>query len=295
MVDALHKPAPSAWHNPVPGWILASASWAAYRPGIRSTLQATCNACDAADGDGNLLFAFGGLRLWETAGVSRATYWRHIARLEADGFLVCLARGGHTSDGRAYANQWGIPGRPGGLDHRRAARAVVRFTVSDDGRRLRHVVEPGGQLALPGLPDVGGDSLKMRLPQSQNETPPSRVPSPEGWKGFTDGSLREGGVSSHVSRRGLRVRPADLATTGAILALYDRAARYDLAGDSEADRLRFVALAEHAIDEVRRKGGRAHRLFAWLLNRGCWLFATATDEDRARRRLAAHDFGEPHP
>jgi hypothetical protein len=59
-------------------------------------------------------------------------------------------------------------------------------------------------------------------------------------------------------------------------------------GSSEADRLKFVALAEHA-----RSVGQSNPagLFAALLRRGAWAYITQSEEDAARRKLKAHLWG----
>ncbi len=84
------------------------------------------------------------------------------------------------------------------------------------------------------------------------------------------------------------VRPEDLKETARLLGLHGQAVARGLVTASEADRLRFVAAAEHALAI-----GRANPpgLFAHLVRGRCWRFATAEDEDRASRRLRAHDRG----
>jgi hypothetical protein len=86
------------------------------------------------------------------------------------------------------------------------------------------------------------------------------------------------------------VRVEDLKDTGRLLALLDQAIARDLVGSSEADRLRFVAVAEHAraVGTLNPCG-----LFARLVRRGWWHFATQDDEDAASRRLKFHLFGAP--
>ena len=86
------------------------------------------------------------------------------------------------------------------------------------------------------------------------------------------------------------LRVEDLEDTGRLLRLHDQAVARELVSSSEADRLKFVAAAEHA-----RAVGRANPcgLFARLVRRGFWHFATQDDEDRASRRLKSHLFGPP--
>ena len=84
------------------------------------------------------------------------------------------------------------------------------------------------------------------------------------------------------------VRVEDLKDTGRLLVLYDEAVLRGLVGGSEAGRLKFVAAAEHAkaVGTVNPCG-----LFARLVARGWWHFATQDDEDAASSRLKGHLYG----
>jgi hypothetical protein len=75
-----------------------------------------------------------------------------------------------------------------------------------------------------------------------------------------------------------------------MLELHRQAVTKGLVGPSEADRLKFCAAAEHAraVGTINPGG-----LFARLVRRGWWHFATQTDEDAASRRLKRHLFGDP--
>ena len=86
------------------------------------------------------------------------------------------------------------------------------------------------------------------------------------------------------------VRVEDLKDTGRLLGLLAQAIAQDLVGSSEADRLKFVAVAEHAraVGTVNPCG-----LFARLVRRGWWHFATQDDEDAASSRLKRHLYGAP--
>ena len=86
------------------------------------------------------------------------------------------------------------------------------------------------------------------------------------------------------------VRVEDLKDTGRLLGLLDQAIVRGLTGRSESDRLKFAAAAEHAlaVGTVNPCG-----LFARLVRRGWWHFATQDDEDAASRRLKRHLFGAP--
>jgi hypothetical protein len=88
------------------------------------------------------------------------------------------------------------------------------------------------------------------------------------------------------------IRPEDLGNIGRALALFDQSAGRGLIGRSEADRLRFLALAEHCRSYPARSPGG---LFSALLRRGAWQFATHAEEDRAQRRLREHLHGPAQP
>jgi hypothetical protein len=84
------------------------------------------------------------------------------------------------------------------------------------------------------------------------------------------------------------VRPEDLREVGRTLELYRQAVDRKLTSPSEDGRLKFLAVAEHAraVGTVNPVG-----LFARLVRRGWWHFATQDDEDAARRRLREHLHG----
>jgi hypothetical protein len=86
------------------------------------------------------------------------------------------------------------------------------------------------------------------------------------------------------------IRPEDLRDTGRLLELHRQAVERKLVTSSEADRLRVLTIAEHAaVIGTRNPAG----LFVRLLKGKLWHFATADDEDAARRRLKAHLHPEP--
>ena len=92
-----------------------------------------------------------------------------------------------------------------------------------------------------------------------------------------------GGVGAAVPTPRLEdVRPEDLCDAGRLIELHRQAAVRGLVGTSEADRLKFVAAAEHA-----RVVGKANPcgLFARIVAKGWWHFATLGEEERAARRL----------
>jgi hypothetical protein len=77
------------------------------------------------------------------------------------------------------------------------------------------------------------------------------------------------------------IRPEDLRDVGRSLALFDQAVIRGLARPSEDGRLAFLALAAHAVAVGQNPGA----LFASLLRKGLWKYATQADEDAARRKL----------
>jgi hypothetical protein len=84
------------------------------------------------------------------------------------------------------------------------------------------------------------------------------------------------------------VQVEDLKDTGRTLQLYDQAIDRKLVTSSEADRMRFVGAAEHAlaIGKANPPG-----LFAWIVRGRCWRYLTGEDEDRANARVKAHIAG----
>ena len=86
------------------------------------------------------------------------------------------------------------------------------------------------------------------------------------------------------------VRPEDLRDAARVLDLHRQAVARGLVGASEADRLKFAAAAEHACAVGTANPGG---LFARLVVRGWWHFATQGDEDAAARRLKRHLHGDP--
>ncbi len=125
------------------------------------------------------------------------------------------------------------------------------------------------------------DSDKKPLRESNNQKPATGGPS-----GFSN-SEGQGGENSPTLRD---VVPADLRDTGRLLTLHAEAVRLDLVGGSEADRLKFLAAAEHArVIGTKNPCG----LFVRLVRGKLWHFLTHDDEDAARLRLKRHLFGEP--
>ena len=88
------------------------------------------------------------------------------------------------------------------------------------------------------------------------------------------------------------VRVEDLKDTGRLLRLHAQAVARGLVGSSEADRLRFVGAAEHAL---ALGTGNPPGLFMYLVRGRLWRYVTQEDEDRAHARLKRELRGEPPP
>lgn len=84
------------------------------------------------------------------------------------------------------------------------------------------------------------------------------------------------------------VQSEDLRDAGRLLELHRQAVARGLAVASEAGELAFAAAAEHA-----RAVGTSNPpgLFAALVRRGAWSYATQAEEDAARRRLREYRRG----
>jgi hypothetical protein len=86
------------------------------------------------------------------------------------------------------------------------------------------------------------------------------------------------------------VRVEDLKETGRLLRLHAQAVARGLVGSSEADRLRFVGAAEHALG---LGAGRPAALFMYLVRGRLWRYLTQADEDRAHARIKRELRGAP--
>lgn len=160
-------------------------------------------------------------------------------------------------------------------------------SINLDWHRLDGVSESSGE---PKLAPPPGDSVpKLAPPESDRkplQEPKNQKPASGGPSGFSN-SDGQGGESPPTLRD---VVPADLRDTGRLLTLHAEAVGLDLVGGSEADRLKFLAAAEHArVIGTKNPCG----LFVRLVRGKLWHFLTHDDEDAARLRLKRHLFGEP--
>ena len=84
------------------------------------------------------------------------------------------------------------------------------------------------------------------------------------------------------------IERADLADIPRVLLLYQQAVQQRLIGASEAERLTFVALAQHVLScRPKNEGG----LFRHLLKQKRYHCVTQADEEMALARLKQHLYG----
>jgi hypothetical protein len=141
--------------------------------------------------------------------------------------------------------------------------------------------DPGSRLAPPDL-----DQDLSQRERNRNQEP-CRGPSGVCVQGSGDGekTLPKPTLND--------VRIEDLKDTGRLLDLLGQAIGRGFVGPSEADRLKFVAVAEHALAIGKEN---PPGLFAYLIRGACWRYVTQADEDRANARIKAFLRGpEPEP
>jgi hypothetical protein len=145
----------------------------------------------------------------------------------------------------------------------------------------------------PSLPPLPADERPAIATSSVNQEPlRERIQNQEPAGGPTGSSIKGSGNGEKTlpSPRLDDVRLEDLKDTSRLLTLYDQGVAKGLVGSSEADRLKFVAAAEHALAIGKNN---PPGLFAYLIRGACYRYVTGADEDAARRRLKLHDFGPP--
>ncbi len=314
------------WHNSLPAWIVQEAGYQGLGSSVRQTLQVIANACDPPKpcGDGSLTAAFGSKPLYEAAGCSRPTFWRHVKRLLAHGYVVQLGRGG-TIGSATYGNAYGVPGCRGGLDSRRCQPRMMRMVRHDDGKLRPEVIEPGTQATLWGgdqtceqLASYSQPSIKMRrggsshneTTPSQNETPPypHESPNEKNHGGLTENRQRRpaerqnnnGARRERPQRRrrrsGTHVDTDELSSTEGLLRLFRAYCQAGVVGDSQHERLQFFAMAEHVLayrDDNGHPAKNPAAMFASNVRKGRWLWCTPSHTGAAQRRLRRYIDGEP--
>jgi hypothetical protein len=217
--------------------------------------------------------------------------------------LRCLSRrrGGWSGRGRVKAS-W--VASTFGVDQRRVKQARKELVAlgwiepGSSGQRAENRWGRAYQIDLAWSPPKAGGRSLPPLPaveRTENATPPSHPePLPEREKNQEPAERGPTGVEikgQETEEKPLQapnlddVQVEDLRDVGRTLQLYDQAVARKLADPSEAARLRFLAVAEHArVVGKSNPGG----LFTYLVRNGCWRYATLDDEDTARRRLREH-------
>ncbi len=157
--------------------------------------------------------------------------------------------------------------------------------------------EPSTQLRMNRYGLTVRLNLAWSPPSASRETPPraalptTKSPRPRetgiSSSGRSENQKPAAGRPSGVRKRTGRgprlsdVQVEDLRDTGRLLELHREAVRLGHIGNSEAERLKFVAAAEHSLSHA---GKNPAGMFATIVRRGLW-FQTLQEEDRARRRL----------
>jgi hypothetical protein len=119
---------------------------------------------------------------------------------------------------------------------------------------------------------------------------PGPSPSPASATSGATGPLPKSDPSSPPRLRDVRVE--DLKDTGRTMALFVEASGLGWVGSSEADRLRFLGAAEHALAIGK---GNPSGLFIHLIRGKLWRYLTQEDEDRANGRIKAFLRGPEPP
>jgi hypothetical protein len=146
--------------------------------------------------------------------------------------------------------------------------------------------------ARPIPPTVDSAPCSIPLDPDQEPSLPGGLKNQEPARGSTGFSIKDSGHGEKTlpSPRLDDIRLEDLKDTARLLDLHKQAVASELVGSSEADRLKFVAAAEHALAIGKNN---PPGLFAYLIRGACYRYVTGADEDAARRRLKLHDFGPP--
>lgn len=169
---------------------------------------------------------------------------------------------------------------PAWVERRYGKRFVwnLAWHAGEDARRSAPIPELSTSGSAP-------TESNKKLPNGSRNQKPGRD------CGGPAGSRMRGKRGRPPSSPALRdVRDDDLRNTARLLLLFEEAAKRRLLAGTGSGRLMFVAAAEHALAQGRRPTA----LFAHLVRRGLWHFATQRDEDRARRRIACLE-GEGGP
>ncbi len=303
------------WHNALPEWIKVDPMYATLPSQVQHTLQVIANACNML-ADGSLVGAFGGASLVAKTGVTMRTFWRHVKRLEQVGYVVPLGRGGQIGQ-KNVANQYGIPGRRGCLNHVRCRREVRYMQRHEDGVFRPEVVHSGDTptfwplaplranpaedvqlrpneslaatrfvpqkpIVTPCQTDTGG-RVNLTRGSCQTDTLSYPLPSPHGKNhGALTGGVDGSGNGRRPQAPGKNHIPrAALQDMAALRALWHKAIGAGLCSSSEHSWLQWVSMAEHCLRVGTNPGG----LFRANVKAGRWLMITQDDEHAAQARI----------
>ncbi|MGE3109306.1 MAG: hypothetical protein AB7G11_04900 [Phycisphaerales bacterium] len=153
-------------------------------------------------------------------------------------------------------NRWGMPG-------------LVNLRWADPRQSARPkspLPRPKDRTLSPPPKQTGNSSYR----RSENQKP--GVPAPDGVRKRTG----RGTGLHHITL-------AELRDPARLQRLLDFAQRRGVVGESESDRLQFVAAAHHAVTQGRTNPAG---LFVAIVRRGLWRHLSLRDEDYARRFFA---------
>lgn len=164
--------------------------------------------------------------------------------------------------------------------------SVARIETSESGQGAQTSAPSESGFSAPQADSAGHFSgpneNKKPLRDSKNQKPASRPAACGEPAGVCTG--KSSGEAPSLSD----IKPEDLGETSRLLNLHEQASKRNLIGDSEADRLKFIAAAVHAQAVAKEPC----RLFSWLLRSGRWEVITQADEDEASARLKRHARGD---
>lgn len=157
---------------------------------------------------------------------------------------------------------------------------------------------PGAEVHDTQMPPLSGLSTAQLPPPESDQEPLQEYKNQKPAQGRPSGGETRGRKDPRRSApRIVDIQRIDLEQGSRLLELFGDAVRRQLVIDSEAGKLNFFALAEHAL----RYGDEPPRLFRSLLEKRRWSFITLDDEDAARRKLHEvlfpddEDVGEAQP
>lgn len=278
MAEAGRRVVPMQGQCALPAWITQASAWAKLPRSVRTTMARAAEAGDI-EPDGSIVGIFGGQPLAELCGVSIRTFWRHVKRLEAEGFILLLSRGGRIN-GREIGDVWGVPGSAGALDGRRQRRELRRMVRGEDGRWRPEVIRPGAQPTLWAESDTAPRAKVTRPPVPDDTAPPCQSDTLSSYEKIQkkdhDVSPRR---EKREARRWLKVRAECTERMEPLAELYFECVSKGFITQGQASWLRLVTAAAHA----RRKADDPPALLAWMIRGARYVCLTDQDEENAIR------------